>query len=192
MARPDCKESKEDYEDVKGELNAGMSTKILVSHFADDDKESSLDEASYFSQSRVLRNSLIPSVTDPDAPLKQRVALLENAVGNQQQRDDVTFDNILALSKDSERLEAALNALVNEKTQKLENDLKRFKQEIHHRFDLQSAENKRLQASVATLKAENNNLKKELKQANEKLVFCAREMGFEEEEEPNSRPNTVM
>jgi hypothetical protein len=120
------------------------------------------EEVNYFSQSCILRESLATSVVEPDAPLKNRVTLLELAVENQMQRDDVTFDNIVALSKDSSRIDAALNISINTKTSDIAEDLKRFKEEVHHRFELQSAENKRLQASIASLKAENHLLTKDL------------------------------
>ena len=128
------------------------------------------EKVDYFSQSCVLRESLSTSVVDPAAPVKTRVGLLECAVENQKERDDVTFENITALSKDTKRIEASLDARINEKTNSIEEALKRFKMEVHHRFELQAAENKRLQASVAALKAENHALTKELV-SNAKVFF---------------------
>jgi F0F1-type ATP synthase delta subunit len=120
------------------------------------------EEISFFSQSCVMRGALTQSLVNPEAPIKSRVCLLESAVENQQERDDVTFANIEALSRDTERIERALNEAVNAKTAALEEALQRFKMEVHHRFELQGAENKRLQASVAALKAENRSLNETL------------------------------
>lgn len=120
------------------------------------------NEESFFSQSCRMRGSLEVSQINPEAPIKSRVMLLENAVENQKERDDVTFSNIEALSKDTERIESTLNETVNRKTSAVEEALQRFKMEVQHRFDLQGAENKRLQASVAALKAENQALAKSL------------------------------
>ena len=109
-----------------------------------------------------MREGLTHSVVDPNAPIKIRVGLLEVAVENQKERDDVTFSNIQALAQDTERIDASLNNSINTKTSNIEEDLRRFKLEVHHRFELQAAENKRLQASVAALKAENHALTKDL------------------------------
>ena len=108
-----------------------------------------------------MRSTLTDSEVNPLAPIKERVGLLE-AVENQKERDNVTFDNIQALSQDTIRIESNLTDSINTKTTSIEEDLKRFKLEVHHRFELQTAENKRLQASVATLKAENRALTKDL------------------------------
>lgn len=109
-----------------------------------------------------MRDSLTDSVVNPEAPIKVRVGLLESAVENQKERDDITFHNIQALSNDTLRMETTLNDSINTKTSTLEEDFKRFKLEVHHRFELQGAENKRLQASVASLKAENHALSRDL------------------------------
>lgn len=109
-----------------------------------------------------MRSTLTDSEVNPLAPIKVRVGLLEEAVENQKERDNVTFDNIQALSQDTIRIESNLTDSINTKTTSIEEDLKRFKLEVHHRFELQTAENKRLQASVATLKAENRALTKDL------------------------------
>lgn len=183
-------ETKEDYKDCKVEEDNGQATKILVTHFADDAKEQPEEEVSFFTQSCLMRSALTDSIVDPEAPIKKRVGFLETAVENQKERDDVTFANIEALSKDTERIEKALNDAVNAKTASMEEALQRFKMEVHHRFELQGAENKRLQASVAALKAENHALTKTLMSMDENLMLCVKEMGIEEEE--LSRPNTAM
>ena len=97
-----------------------------------------------------------------DGTLKQRVFSIEQAIDIQVRRDDVTYQNILALSKDSARIEQTLTESINEKTNTLEEALRVFKQEVHHRFELQNAENKRLQQHITTLKAENHQLQNEL------------------------------
>lgn len=113
-----------------------------------------------------MRSTLTQSTVDPSAPIKVRVSLLEQAVENQKERDDTTFENIEALSQDTIRIETNLTDSINTKTSTIEEDLKRFKLEVHHRFELQAAENKRLQASVATLKADNRALTKDLVRIN--------------------------
>jgi hypothetical protein len=97
-----------------------------------------------------------------DGTLKQRVFSLEQAIEIQVRRDDVTYQNIVALSKDSSRIEKTITDSLNEKSSSLEDALRIFKQEVHHRFDLQNAENKRLQQHITTLKAENHQLQSEL------------------------------
>lgn len=97
-----------------------------------------------------------------DGTLKQRVYSLEQAIDIQVRRDDVTYQNILALSKDSARIEQSLTQTINDKSSALEEALRIFKQEVHHRFELQNAENKRLQQHITTLKAENHQLQSEL------------------------------
>lgn len=99
-----------------------------------------------------------------DGTLKQRVYSLEQAIDIQVRRDDVTYQNILALSKDSARIEQSLTQTINDKSSALEEALRIFKQEVHHRFELQNAENKRLQQHITTLKAENHQLQSELVQ----------------------------
>jgi hypothetical protein len=97
-----------------------------------------------------------------DGSLKQRVFCLEQAIEIQVRRDDVTYQNIIALSKDSERIEQTLSNSIDTKTLALDDLLKLFKQEVHHRFELQNAENKRLQQHITTLKAENHQLQSDL------------------------------
>jgi hypothetical protein len=117
---------------------------------------------SYFAASQSLRESLSAPQLVTDGTLKQRVLSLEQAIEIQVRRDDVTYQNILALSKDSERIETTFTQSLNDKTSSLEEALRIFKQEVHHRFDLQNAENKRLQQHITTLKAENHQLQSEL------------------------------
>jgi hypothetical protein len=117
---------------------------------------------SYFAASQSLRESLSAPQLVSDGTLKQRVSSLEQAIEIQVRRDDVTYQNILALSKDSERIEKTLTDSLNDKTSSLEEALRIFKQEVHHRFDLQNAENKRLQQHITALKSENHQLQNEL------------------------------
>jgi hypothetical protein len=97
-----------------------------------------------------------------DGTLKQRVFSLEQAIEIQVRRDDVTYQNIVALSKDSSRIEKTITESLNDKTSTLEEALRVFRQEVHHRFELQNAENKRLQQHITSLKAENHQLQSEL------------------------------
>ena len=116
----------------------------------------------YFEASRSLRESLSTPELAVDGSLKQRVHSLEQAIKIQVRRDDVTYQNIIALSKDSERIEKGTRQMVMEKHIEVDEEVKQFKQEVHHRFELQTAENKRLQQHVTSLKAENHQLQRDL------------------------------
>lgn len=147
------------------EERLGRSTKIVIGRVIageSEDRTHPEETTSYFAASQSLRESLSAPQLMVEGTLKQRVVSLEQAIDIQVRRDDVTYQNILALSKDSERIERVVTQTFNEKTASLEEALKTFKQEVHHRFELQNAENKRLQQHITTLKAENHQLQSEL------------------------------
>jgi hypothetical protein len=109
-----------------------------------------------------LRESLSASTLCPDGSLKARVAALEQAMTMQSRRDDVTYQNIIALSKDGAETQEKTAALVTSEVGRMEELMAAFRQEVRHRFELQSAENKRLNQHVVALKAENRQLSSDL------------------------------
>mmetsp|Transcript_18399 Transcript_18399/g.19156 ORF Transcript_18399/g.19156 Transcript_18399/m.19156 type:complete len:188 (+) Transcript_18399:62-625(+) len=158
----------------------GRSTKIVIGRVLageSEDRNSPEQTESYFSASQTLRESLSSPQLMQDGTLKQRVFSLEQAIDIQVRRDDVTYQNILALSKDSARIEQTLTQNLNDKTNTLEEALRVFKQEVHHRFELQNAENKRLQQHITTLKAENHQLQSELTKVTERVKQLESEFG---------------
>jgi hypothetical protein len=80
----------------------------------------------------------------------------------QSRRDDVTYQNIIALSKDGAETQEKTAALVTSEVGRMEELMAAFRQEVRHRFELQSAENKRLNQHVVALKAENRQLSSDL------------------------------
>mmetsp|Transcript_8475 Transcript_8475/g.12638 ORF Transcript_8475/g.12638 Transcript_8475/m.12638 type:complete len:192 (+) Transcript_8475:107-682(+) len=172
----------------------GRSTKVMLGKIASDDEErDNGDECgNYFEASRSLRESLSTPELAVDGSLKQRVHSLEQAIKIQVRRDDVTYQNIIALSKDSERIEKGTRQMVMEKHLEVDEEVKQFKQEVHHRFELQTAENKRLQQHVTSLKAENHQLQRDLAMVLERLKKLELEFGEDENVEENERPHTTI
>ena len=114
-------------------------------------------------KSKQLRNLLVNGPTfNPDGNVKDRIKCLENAVDYQNERNGILDQTLETMSNETINLDKALKQLLLETTTHLESELKRIKQEADHRFDLQDAENRRLQQHVASLKAENSQLTRKL------------------------------
>lgn len=80
----------------------------------------------------------------------------------QSRRDDVTYQNIIALSKDGNETHKQNTDLIKGEISRVDEEMAAFRQEVRHRFELQNAENKRLSQHVSTLKADNRQLQAEL------------------------------
>ncbi|CAE7805297.1 unnamed protein product [Symbiodinium microadriaticum] len=98
----------------------------------------------------------------------------------QVRRDDVTYQNIIALSKDGLDNQEKLKVSMKEETSQIREQMAAFQLEVRHRFELQSAENKRLSQHVTSLKQENRQLQTDLVMALEKL----RQLELELSEDP--------
>lgn len=117
---------------------------------------------SKFEVSQTLRNSLSVPELNPTQSLKKRVTALESAVDCQVEVDNVTYQNIVAVSEDSLRMSSRLEKFMQMNLEKINDEFIAFKKEVHHRFDLQNAENKRLIQHISTLKADNQQLQRDL------------------------------
>lgn len=87
---------------------------------------------------------------------------LENMAEYQNERNRHVDSTLQEMDDEATNLENVLKDLIREATENLDLEIRQMKQEVDHRFDLQDAENKRLQQHVATLKAENNQLTRKL------------------------------
>ena len=117
---------------------------------------------SHFEATIALRESLSTPALLPDGSLKKRVSALEQAMEMAMRRDDVTYQNIIALSKDGSIRQERLQVMMQEETSKLAEYMAAFQREVCHRFELQNAENKRLNQHIASLKQENRQLQTDL------------------------------
>mmetsp|Transcript_34537 Transcript_34537/g.35205 ORF Transcript_34537/g.35205 Transcript_34537/m.35205 type:complete len:189 (+) Transcript_34537:159-725(+) len=126
--------------------------------------------------------------------LKERIRGLEVAMEQQSERNTITDQTLDAIGADTEKVEANLKSYVNEVSEKLEAQVRQMKVEVDHRFELQDAENKRLQQHVATLKAENNQLQRKLAAMEDRVRNLEVEMGggMEASRPPTSQTNRTV
>eukprot|EP01041_Mallomonas_annulata_P003734 gene3734-7417_t len=128
--------------------------------------------------SRSLRSlTSTTSQLKPDGHLKDRIKGLENAIDQQIERNAMVDESLNAMGFETEKLEENLKLLVKETSDKLEAQIRQMKQEVDHRFELQDAENKRLQQHIASLKAENNQLQRKMVVVEERVKMLEKEMG---------------
>lgn len=124
---------------------------------------------SSFEQIKTLRSLAHSQSFVPEGNMKERVRTLENCVLQQHERNDQVSQTLEMMEADTVHMDNNLRSYISQTSHTLDSELKLMKQEIGHRFELQEAENKRLQQHVATLKAENHQLQRKLQIAEARL-----------------------
>jgi hypothetical protein len=120
------------------------------------------ESTTFFEASQRLRTTLSTPELNSNLSMKQRMSLLESAIESHAIVDEVTYQNIVAVAQDTAQFKSTLEHNLETMVSKLTSELNSFKQEVHHRFELQTAENKRLIQHISTLKAENQQLQRDL------------------------------
>ena len=137
----------------------------------------------------------------PNDAFKDRLAILEETAQTQSRMNQLTYETFGDSKKDLNSTEEHLKALLSALNEQLSNELGALRREYEHRFELQNAENRRLQSSFALLKAESTQTNKKLVLTIEKLRTMQLEFGVDQTADTTdefsalalsvSRPNTV-
>ena len=112
------------------------------------------------SPSRTLQ--LSPPSMNSSGNMKQRLQTVERFVDYQVHRNEGLVEDVKLVRDDLASLENRLTKQLQESDAEMSALFKSFKQEVHHRFDLQTAENRRLQQHISNLKSENQNMQKQM------------------------------
>lgn len=94
--------------------------------------------------------------------MKQRILTVEKFVEYQVHRNEVLEEDVKLANDEIVLVEEKLTKRLQDTSSEVSALFKNFKQEVHHRFDLQTAENRRLQQHISNLKSENQNLQKQM------------------------------
>lgn len=145
------------------EVFNGKSTKFILESVIGEPQDR-VDEANHNSieSSLLLRESVSLPQLSSDGSLKNRVASLEKALDAHTTLSHITSQNLQAFSHDASQIRSDVKLQIKEGSGKVGDELKAFKQEMYHRFDLQNAENKRLIQHITQLKADNHQLQRDL------------------------------
>lgn len=126
--------------------------------------ENSIDMTASYSPS-VTSNPAVPMLISPDSSgrgIKQRLAQIDVDVDYLLSTTKNMEGNLSALNKGGDEMEHKLKTIVDGMRTEMNEKIQDVQQAANHRYDLQISENTRLQASVASLKAENSQLQKKL------------------------------
>lgn len=126
--------------------------------------ENSIDMTASYSSS-VTSNPAVPMLISPDSSgrgIKQRLAQIDVDVDYLLSTTKNMEGNLSALNKGGDEMEHKLKTIVDGMRTEMNEKIQDVQQAANHRYDLQISENTRLQASVASLKAENSQLQKKL------------------------------
>ena len=102
--------------------------------------------------------------------MKQRLQAVEKYVEYQVHRNEVLAEDVKLANDEIVSVEEKLAKQLQDSSSEITTLFKNFKQEVHHRFDLQTAENRRLQQHISNLKSENQSLQKQMVAEN---IFCS-------------------
>jgi hypothetical protein len=130
-----------------------------------------LSDGSAFDEHRNAMTLLNFPDMRPAEPFKDRLAILEETAQTQARMNQLTYETFGDSKKDLHATEENLKALLASISEQFSNELAALRREYEHRFELQNAENRRLQASFALLKAEST-------QSNKRLVCYSLTFSF--------------
>lgn len=94
--------------------------------------------------------------------IKQRLAQIDVDLEYLMSTMKNVESNVAALNKGGDEMEHRLKEIVDIMRSEMNEKIQDVQQSANHRYDLQISENTRLQASVASLKAENSQLQKKM------------------------------
>ena len=94
--------------------------------------------------------------------IKQRLAQIDVDLEYLMSTMKNVESNVAALNKGGDEVEHRLKEIVDIMRSEMNEKIQDVQQSANHRYDLQISENTRLQASVASLKAENSQLQKKM------------------------------
>ncbi len=137
----------------------------------------------------------------PNDAFKDRLSILEETAQTQSRMNQLTYEAFGDSKRDLNNTEENLKALLAALNEQFSSELAGLRREYEHRFELQNAENRRLQSSFALLKAESTQTNKKLVLTIEKLRAMQLEFGVDQTADTTdefsalalsvSRPNTV-
>jgi hypothetical protein len=124
-------------------------------------REFDIQTMAFADNRKAFVNTILPTL-DSQAPLKERLTALEDTSDTQARLNALNIamlGNVGSLLAESER---ALQQTILTLQENVLDDVNAMKREYDHKFELQGAENKRLQNRIAELKEENAQLQRKL------------------------------
>jgi plasmid maintenance system antidote protein VapI len=152
-----------------------------------------------------LMNVEFPAI-DNGISVKDRICQLESTCVSQTESNTIVFNTFHNLSNNLHTTDSNLRDIIQHVKSITDATIAALKKEYDHKFELQSSENKRLQNTVASLKAESNQTKRKLQKTAESLKKLKAEFG-DAEDDPSAddfetmsimsaafstRPNTTL
>lgn len=113
------------------------------------------------SNRKAFINAPLP-VLDSQASLKERLTTLEDTADGQAKLNGLTIAMMNNIDRIMYEKEANLQKTILALQEHILEDVNSFKREYDHKFELQGAENKRLQNRIAELKEENAQIQRKL------------------------------
>ena len=131
-----------------------------------DGKESELNDHdvqqyAFEASRRLFRDTVMPQL-NADNSLKDRLSTLEDTVTTQANLNELTVSMLHNIDRIMQEKEANLQRTILQLQEQILEDMSILKKDYDHRFDLQGAENRRLQARIAELKEENCQLQRKM------------------------------
>jgi hypothetical protein len=138
-----------DEEDARDEGKAEPLSEHDIQHYA------------FETNRQVFTDSKMP-LLDSQAPLKERLTALEDTTDVQAKLNTLNIAMMNNIDRIMNEKETMMQKTILNLQENILSDVNTLKREYDHKFDLQGAENKRLQNRIAELKEENAQLQRKL------------------------------